>query len=98
MGRGMTKPCGRPKHQTVREQLSELGGHLPHSISTLRAGLLPDNRLCIAIPMPEIPHTQMSAKMVTFVFQRTAEKSPVLGLMGALHQLTTSPLAPVLGG
>lgn len=94
----MTRPCGRPKHRTVREQLSELGGHLAHNISTLRAGLLPDNGLCIAIPMPEMPCTQMSATMATFVFQRTAEKSPVLELMGALHQLTTYPPASVLGG
>lgn len=69
MGRGMIRPCGRPKHRTVREQLSELRGHMAHSISTLKAGLLPDNGVYIAIPMPEMPCTQMSAKMATFVFQ-----------------------------
>lgn len=78
----------------MREQLSELRGHLANSLSTLRAGLLPDNGLCIAIPMPEMPCTQMSAKMATFVVQITVEKSPVLGLMGALHQLIPSPHSP----
>lgn len=92
MGREIARPCGRPKHRTMREQLSELGGHLAHSISTLRPGLLSDNPLCIAIPMAEIPCNQMSAKMATFVFQEQLRSSPVLGLMGALYQLITSPL------
>lgn len=69
MGREIARSCDRPKHRTVRQQLSELGGHLAHSISTLRAGLLSDNGLCIVIPMAEIPCTQISAKIATFVFQ-----------------------------